>query len=364
MGSECLQAGKLGVLDAQPGDRKTLRLKPATVRFAGTFAFTVLAVAIAFLVGGLPAAATVVFLGVLEASLSFDNAVVNAAVLKNWNAAWQRRFLVWGIVVAVFGMRAVFPLLIVGLAGNLGPAEAVRLAIEDPVRYGEVLASAHHQIGAFGGAFLLMVFFKFFVARTKTRHWFGPVERQLTRLGKMEAIEGALTLSILLGMAQFVDVTERAEFIVAGIWGVIVFIFVKGFAGLLGGDEHEGPQGIVRQGFAGFLYLEVLDASFSFDGVIGAFAMTNNLLIIVLGLGVGAMFVRSFTLLLVERQTLDTYRYLEHGAFWAIGALAVVMFLGVSIRIPEAFTGLVGATLIVLSLGSSIRANRNAANKS
>jgi hypothetical protein len=336
-------------------------LKPATAHFASTFAFAILAVAIAFPIGGMQAAATVVFLGVLEASLSFDNAVVNASVLANWNARWRGRFLVWGIIVAVFGMRAVFPLLIVGLAGSLGPAEAVRLAVDDPVRYAEILASAHHQIGAFGGAFLMMVFFKFFVARHKTRHWFGLVERQLTRLGKMEAIEGALTLSILLGMAQLVETQDRAEFIVAGVWGVVVFIFVKGFAGLLGGDEHQGPQNVVKQGLAGFLYLEVLDASFSFDGVIGAFAMTNNLLIIVLGLGVGAMFVRSFTLLLVERRTLDTYRYLEHGAFWAIGALATVMFLGVSFHIPEAFTGLVGAALIVLSLGSSIRANRKTA---
>jgi hypothetical protein len=336
-------------------------LKPATAHFASTFAFALLAVAIAFPIGGMQAAATVVFLGVLEASLSFDNAVVNASVLANWNARWRGRFLVWGIIVAVFGMRAVFPLLIVGLAGSLGPAEAVRLAVDDPVRYAEILASAHHQIGAFGGAFLMMVFFKFFVARHKTRHWFGLVERQLTRLGKMEAIEGALTLSILLGMAQLVETQDRAEFIVAGVWGVVVFIFVKGFAGLLGGDEHQGPQNVVKQGLAGFLYLEVLDASFSFDGVIGAFAMTNNLLIIVLGLGVGAMFVRSFTLLLVERHTLETYRYLEHGAFWAIGALATVMFLGVSFHIPEAFTGLVGAALIVLSLGSSIRANRMAA---
>lgn len=340
--------------------RKRL-LKPATAHFASTFAFAVLAVLIAFPIGGMRAAATVIFLGVLEASLSFDNAVVNATILSNWNAVWQRRFLLWGMLVAVFGMRAVFPLLIVGLAGNLGPIEAFRLAIDDPVRYGEILASAHHQIGAFGGAFLMMVFFKFFVARQKTRHWFAFVERQLTRLGKMEAIEGALTLSVLLGMAQLVDGHERAEFIVAGVWGVIVFIFVKGFAGLLGGDDHTGAQNIVKQGLAGFFYLEVLDASFSFDGVIGAFAMTNNLLIIVLGLGVGAMFVRSFTLLLVERRTLDTYRYLEHGAFWAIGALATVMFLGVSMHIPEAFTGLVGATLIVLSLGSSIRANRKLA---
>ncbi len=336
-------------------------MKPATAHFAGSFAFAAIAIAIAFPVGGLQAAATVVFLGVLETSLSFDNAVVNATVLTHWNAQWQRRFLTWGMVVAVFGMRAVFPLVIVGFAGGLGPVEAFNLAIYDPARYGAILASAHHQIAAFGGAFLMMVFFKFFAARHKTRHWFAFVERQLTQLGKMEAIEGALTLIILLAMSHLLEGQERSEFIVAGVWGVVVFIFVKGLSGLLGGDEQEGPHNVVQQGLAGFVYLEVLDASFSFDGVIGAFAMTNNLLIIVLGLGVGAMFVRSFTLLLVERGTLNTYRYLEHGAFWAIGALAAVMFASVRVHIPEAFTGLIGAVLIVLSLGSSIRANRLAA---
>lgn len=338
-------------------------MKSALSHFTGSFVFAAVAVLIAFPFGGFAAVATVIFLGVLETSLSFDNAVVNATILKNWNEVWRRRFLTWGIVIAVFGMRAVFPLVIVGIAGHLGPIEAVDLAINDPDRYGAILASAHHQIGAFGGTFLMMVFFKFFVARHKTVHWVAAVEGPMTRLGKMEAIEGALTLVILLLVAQMLDGQEKAEFVVAGVWGVVIFIFVKGLAGLLGGDEAEGPHHVVKQGAAGFLYLEVLDASFSFDGVIGAFAMTNNLLIIVLGLGVGAMFVRSFTLLLVERGTLATYRYLEHGAFWAIGALATVMLVGVSMHIPEAVTGLVGAALIALSLGSSIRANRRAAGK-
>jgi hypothetical protein len=112
---------------------------------------------------------------------------------------------------------------------------------------------------------------------------------------------------------------------------------------------------VIRQGIAGFLYLELLDASFSFDGVVGAFALTDNLLIIALGLGAGAMFVRSFTLFLVERQTLEHYRYLEHGAFWAIGALAAVMLAGVQWDVPEAVTGLLGAALIVAALISSVR---------
>lgn len=332
-------------------------MKSSLSHFSGSFVFTALAVVVAWFVGGPKAALTVVFLGALETSLSFDNAVVNATVLKNWDAVWRRRFLTWGMLIAVFGMRLVFPLLIVGVAGDMGPLRAIDLAINDPDEYGRVLASAHHQIAAFGGAFLMMVFLSFFVARHKTEHWFEMLERPLTRLGKMEAIEAALTLTLLLLMAGLLDGAQRGEFVAAGVWGVVCFIFVKGLAALLGGDEGSGHP-VVRQGVAGFVYLEVLDASFSFDGVIGAFALTNNLLVIALGLGVGAMFVRSFTLLLVERGTLETYRYLEHGAFWAIGALAAVMFAGVRYHIPEAVTGLVGAALIVLSLGSSIRANR------
>ena len=113
-----------------------------------------------------------------------------------------------------------------------------------------------------------------------------------------------------------------------------------------------------KGGLGAFLYLEVLDASFSFDGVIGAFALTQNLFVIAIGLGIGAMYVRSMTIMLVERGTLAEYRYLEHGAFYAIVALAVIMFIQPLVHIPEVVTGLGGATLIGISLLSSIRWNR------
>ncbi len=336
-------------------------MKPALSYFHGAFAFSVLAMICAWMIGGVKGAVTVAFLAVLETSLSFDNAVVNAQVLNHWNAVWRRRFLVWGILVAVFGMRILFPLVIVGVVATLGPVDVLDLAMNRPDEYSRILTSAHHQIAAFGGAFLMMVFLKFFVDSHKTEHWFRLIEQPLTRLGKMEAIEAALTLAILLGSARLLEGAHQGEFIIAGVWGVITYILSKGVAAVLGGDDEGAATHlqVIRQGIGGFLYLELLDASFSFDGVVAAFAMTNNLLIIALGLGAGAMFVRSFTLLLVERGTLSTYRYLEHGAFWAIGALAVIMLAGVKFHIPEAVTGLLGAVLIVLSLGSSIRANRN-----
>jgi hypothetical protein len=120
----------------------------------------------------------------------------------------------------------------------------------------------------------------------------------------------------------------------------------------------ETVQGVHRASAASFLYLEVLDASFSFDGVIGAFALTNNLFIIAIGLGIGAMFVRSLTVMLVEKGTLASYRYLEHGAFYAIGALALLMLVGTAVEVPDALTGLIGAVFIGLSLWQSIRYNR------
>ncbi len=332
-------------------------MKSSLSYFTGSFVFCIAAVIAAFFVGGVAAAVTVIFLTVLETSLSFDNAVVNAGILKDWDAVWRKRFLMWGILIAVFGMRLVFPLAIVGVAGEIGPIKVLDLAFNHAEEYKTILASAHHQIAAFGGTFLLMVFFSFFVAQHKTEHWLEFIEKPLTRLGQMEAIEAALTLIVLLVVAHYVPEAARAGFVVAGIWGLVTFVLAKGLAALLGG-EAEGGAHVVKQGVAGFLYLELIDASFSFDGVIGAFALTNNLMIIALGLGAGAMFVRSFTLLLVDRGTLTEFRYLEHGAFWAIGSLAILMLVGASVHISEAVTGLLGGALIVAAFVSSILANR------
>lgn len=102
----------------------------------------------------------------------------------------------------------------------------------------------------------------------------------------------------------------------------------------------------------------MLDASFSLDGVIGAFALSQNIFVIALGLGIGAYFVRSITMYLYEKGTITEYRYLEHGAFYAIIALALMMFIGSVHHIPEVVTGLIGGVLIGLALWSSVRANK------
>ena len=297
-------------------------------------------------------------LAVLEVSLSFDNAVVNASVMGDMSPIWRHRFLTWGMAFAVFGMRFVFPLAVVSVVAGIGPLEAVRLAALEPDAYARLLKSAHVALGAFGGAFLGMVCLKYFFDAEKEVHWIGAVERRLVRLGKFEAIELAVMLLVLYGFSRAFPVQESLQFLVAGVFGLVTFIVVDGIGAAMETSAEGRHASVHAAGLASFVYLNVLDASFSFDGVIGAFALTNNLFTIAIGLGIGAMFVRSLTIMLVEKGTLDAYRYLEHGAFYAIGALALIMMIGTLVEVHEAITGLIGAGFIALSLWSSIRYTR------
>lgn len=299
-------------------------------------------------------------LSVLEISLSFDNAVVNATVLEDMDHVWRRRFLTWGMLIAVFGMRIVFPLAIVAIAAGLGPVETVQLSLRDPRRYEEIVSSAHVGIAGFGGAFLAMVGLTFFFDSDKEVHWIRWIEQRLSTFSNVKAAEIGLLLLVLYGVSLLLSPDEALTFLIAGMLGIVAFIAVEAIGTLLEmRDEAQRAAGVVvRSGLAGFLYLNVLDASFSFDGVIGAFALSNNMVIIALGLSVGAMFVRSMTIMLVEKGTLAQYRYLEHGAFWAIIALGGIMLMSARFHIPETITGLIGAVLIAASLYWSVRYRR------
>ncbi len=306
----------------------------------------------------------VVVLSVLEVSLSFDNAVVNATVLKEMDEVWQRRFLTWGIAFSVFGMRLLFPLVIVAIAAGLGPVDTVNLSLNNPREYERIVSAAHIDIAGFGGAFLAMVGMKFFFNADKEVHWIDVVEQKLARFSAVPAVEIALLLLALWGISAMLPTTDAHRFLVAGLLGLVTFIGVEAIGTMLKiRDEAARVQGaVVRSGLGGFLYLNVLDATFSFDGVIAAFALSNNLIVIALGLSVGAIFVRSMTIMLVQMGTLAQYRYLEHGAFWAIIALGAIMLLSAKFHIPASITGLIGVTLIALSLWWSVRHNRREAS--
>jgi len=305
----------------------------------------------AYLWGGTNALLLVALLAILETTLSFDNAVVNAKVLSRMDAVWQQRFLVWGIPIAVFGTRFVLPIFIVSAAAWLSPLFVTQLAFLDAARYGAYLAEAHVAIASFGSAFLLLVSLKYFFNDKKTVHWIVMIERHMSRWGGIEAIEIALVLVVLLVCALVVP-AEAATLLIAGLVGVVLFIVIEGIA-----QSFEVEAGSVAAvgGAALFVYLNILDSAFSLDGVVGAFAITSALPVIIGGLGIGALFVRAFTVALVRAKTLDELPYLEHGAHYAIFGLALAMLLGIFIHVPEAITGLIGLVIIIFAYISSRR---------
>ena len=359
--------------------------------FGWSIGVTIAALVVAFFYGGPQALFLCAILGVLEVSLSFDNAVVNAKILRRMSDFWQKMFLTVGILIAVFGMRLVFPLLIVGITAQLGPVEAVRLAlaggdVETPGTYGFILNAAHPQIAAFGGMFLLMLFLDF-VFEERDIHWLSVIERPLQKVGVLGGAS-VVVAGVALVLAAELEADDPEVVMVAGVLGLVTYLLVNGlgsaFESAQGVDDDEdepapvaagdapsaagrpGPSGIVRAtgkaAFFLFLYLEVLDASFSFDGVIGAFAITPDPIIIALGLGfIGAMFVRSITIYLVRAGTLDDYVYLDHGAHWAIGALAAILLVSIGVDINEIITGLIGVAFIGAAFISSVVRNRRLA---
>lgn len=308
--------------------------------------------------GGLSALFLATVLSVLEVSLSFDNAVVNAIVLKKMTPLWQHRFLTWGIAIAVFGMRLVFPLALVGVMAEVNPIDALVLAATKPDEYAKIMLEAHVSIAAYGGAFLMMVALKYFFDEGKEIHWISVIEKPIARLGRVEAVSIGITIISIYLFSQYQEPHKVMTFLVSGLWGLITYIVVDGIGAFLKAPDDTTGIDLNKASMGMFLYLEVLDASFSFDGVVGAFAITNNLFIIMIGLGIGAMFVRSLTIMLVEKGTLAEYRFLEHGAFYAIGILAAIMFANTIVHIPEVITGLLGAAFIALSLWSSISYNK------
>ena len=307
--------------------------------------------------GGLPGALQFLLVGtvlaILEISLSFDNAIVNAAKLKNMTPLWQKRFLTWGILIAVFGMRVVFPLLVVSVAAQVSPLTAVHIAVAEPETYARLIHDAHLPIVGFGGTFLMMVALSWFMDSDKEIHWIPSIERHLCRCASIGGFQIGAVVLVAGSFALAIGGEQGQRFILAAAFGLATFVAVEKLGELL---DSNAPVGAAAKGGLGaFLYLEVLDASFSFDGVIGAFALTQNLFLIAIGLGIGALYVRSMTIMLVERKTLAEFRFLEHGAFYSILILSVIMFSQALVTVPEYITGTLGAGLILLSLWASLR---------
>lgn len=332
------------------------------------FIITAAAIAAAYFYAGAAAIPITVMLILLEIVFSFDNAAVNAKYLKKLNAFWRKMFLTVGVLIAVFGMRLLFPFVIVEITAGLGPVEAWNLAMEKgdphtPGTYGYILEQAHPTIAAFGGAFLLMLFLSFIFDSERESTWISWIEKPLIKAGHFDSLPILFTLGAIIAASQWLA-PEGKEFTVlfSGVMGVLIFITVNGLSVYMEGRQEEKDASLAqvtlltgKAAFSMFLFLEVLDASFSFDGVLGAFAITSDPVIIALGLGVGALYVRSMTIYLVDHNALDEIVYMEHGAHWAIGVLASLLILTIQFNIPDWIIGLIGLVFIAASIWWSFR---------
>ena len=337
--------------------------------FLGSYIVTVFGLIMAYLWGehvhngtGLTCVFIAFVLAVLEVSLSFDNAVVNAMKLEHMSEKWRHRFITWGILIAVFGMRFLFPLLVVAIFAKLNILKVLDMALNDVHSYAHYLHLTHAPIVSFGGAFLLMLFMDYFTEKNKDIHWIKGLEDRLQKLHRIPGICTLVTL-LALGLLMYEIPPEiRGTVFMSGVSGIIIYLIIDGLAEWMERRQEEkmrlNPDAIKCSGIVGFMYLELIDASFSLDGVLGAFALSKDILIITIGLCIGAMFVRSLTIMLVEKKTLDSYIYLEHGAHWAIGTLAVLMFVSTFHEVPEVVTGLMGLAFIVAAFISSLIHNK------
>ncbi len=298
----------------------------------------------------------------LEVTFSVDNAVVNARILEKMSAGWQRAFLTIGILIAVFGVRVILPLAIVSGLSGMTMSDVLNLALNDPETYGHKLEEAHPIIASFGGMFLMMIFLDFFFKERKIK-WLKRVESILAGAGKLQNMSIIIASTILLTFSSFFPSKEHLEVMTAGFFGLLTYLIIVSFDTLLhktGVEDNlnnksskKSSAKAFRAGLIGFIYLMIVDASFSLDGVIGAFAITSQILIIAIGLGIGALYVRVITVHMLRHGVLDQYRYLEHGAHYAIGVLAILLFVSLKVHIPEVATGLAGMLFVITAIVQS-----------
>lgn len=304
---------------------------------------------------GFSALVTTLILLVIEITFSFENAIINAKVLTKMSKFWQTMFLTLGIVIAIFGMRIIFPIAIVAISTHTPWREILDLALNNPDQYAAMLESAHPSIAAFGGAFLLMLATSFFFDKNRKVHWLQTPERIMQRYSSRWT-PAVLTAIVIWIVAILSD--HYSTIVTSAAVGIVAYIAIHGLAEFFGSLQTKKPTHskhaqVGMAAFLSFLYLEVLDASFSLDGVIGAFAITDKVILIAAGLGAGALWVRSLTVYMVRKGTLESYKYIEHGAHYTVLILAFVMLLSLLYELPTALAGIAGIVIIALSLLAS-----------
>jgi hypothetical protein len=310
---------------------------------------------------GLGAFVTVIILTLLEMTFSADNAVINSRVLVTLSPFWQKIFMTVGIFVAVFVIRFILPILIVAITASLGVSEALNLALNRPKEYEEALHKAEPLINAFGGTFLIMTALGYFVDYQKRTHWLRPLEDALSWLGRFKNLTPYTAFFTAIVLYFTVDNKYQNTVLLAAFSAIFLHLGLNWLNILLSKSQkkNKSPHKVGMAALAAVLYLEVLDASFSLDGVIGSFAITGSIIVIMAGLGAGAVWVRAMTIHLVRANILEKFIFLENGAHWAIAFLGSIMLIKLyHVEPPEWIIGGLGIAFISLSIWRSISHNR------
>lgn len=238
---------------------------------------------------------TIIGLALFEAISSIDNAIVNASVLKTLPEKYKKFFLTWGLFLAVFVIRGALPFLLISSVNESAPLLLLG-----------------------GGVYLFLVFLGWLFMEEKKYAFL--VEGFLHR----QAIWFYAISSLFITAVIYFSITEHPILALAASVGATAFFITDGFRK----NAEESEKKFLKptaSALSKILFLEVLDASFSIDGVIGAFAFTLSLPLIIIGNGLGAYIVREFTIR--GMTSLTKYSYLKNGAMYSIGLLGAIMVL-------------------------------------
>lgn len=289
-------------------------------------------------------------LSVFEVVSSIDNAVINAEVLGTMSPKGRKWFLLYGILFAVFIVRGLLPWAIVWVTNpSIGPIGALTATFSNDPRIRESFETSTPILMMGGGVFLLFLFLYWLFLEEK--HYGLPLEPFFSRHGFWFYAIVSLLMVGIVALALKVD----PMLALAAVIGSSAFFITDGFKK----NAEVNERKLVDSSFAmsdvsKILYLEIIDTTFSIDGVLGAFAFTLSVPLIILGNGLGAVVVRQLTLSNIDN--IRKFVYLKNGAMYSIFFLGLMMVLkGFRVEIPEIFTPIVTLALIGHFYGKSVR---------
>src|SRR3989338_9157766 len=263
---------------------------------------------------------TIVGLSLFEIVSSIDNAVINADVLSNMAMCARKWFLIWGMFIAVFLIRGILPLLIVfSLNPAAGLDGAFTAAFSNDPAVAEAIEAASPPLLMAGGIFLLFLFLHWLFLEPK---YFGLKGEAIIQ---KNGFWFYALVSVLLAIIVWYSIHANPMMAFGATIGASIFFITHGFKENAAAQERMMIKNSKINDWSKILYLEVIDASFSIDGVLGAFAFTFSVPIILIGNGMGAVVVRKITVSNIDN--VKKYKYLKNGAMYSILSLGIIMVL-------------------------------------